>query len=100
MSINSIIVVVSTIINKIFDEDKDVFAKRIEIINDGMIRFDITILDEEGYSFIDDATVENLQSKLNGTLGRWATFSIVKEEPRGEDYLVPTGIMMFYRTKK
>ena len=99
MSINTLSVVTSTIINKIFDEDKNVFAKRIEIIDEGMIRFDLTLIDEEGYSFIDDATVEHLQSKLNGTLSRWATFSIVKETCPGEDYLVPTGILMYCNVK-
>lgn len=99
MSINGMIIVASTIINKIFGEDKEVFAQRVETIKDGEIRFDLTIIDEEGYSFLDDATTENIQSKLNGTFGRWANFSIIKEKPRGEDYLVPTGMMMFCNVK-
>lgn len=99
MSINTIIIVTTTILNKVFNEDKETFSKRVKTIDDGMISFDLTILDEEGYSFLDDATIEDLQSKLNGTIGRWANFSIVKEKPRGEDYLVPTGMMVFCNVK-
>ena len=99
MSINTIIIVATTILNKVFNEDEETFSKRIKTIDDGMISFDLTILDEEGYSFLDDATIEDLQSKLNGTIGRWANFSIIKEKPRGEDYLVPTGMMVFCNVK-
>lgn len=99
MSINTIIIVATTILNKVFNEDKETFSKRVKTIDDGMISFDLTILDEEGYSFLDDATVEDLQSKLNGTIGRWANFNIIKEKPRGEDYLVPTGMMVFCNVK-
>ena len=99
MSINTIIIVATTILNKVFNEDEETFSKRMKTIDDGMISFDLTILDEEGYSFLDDATIEDLQSKLNGTIGRWANFSIIKEKPRGEDYLVPTGMMVFCNVK-
>lgn len=99
MTINSLIVVSSTILNKVFGEDQELFAERVETIDVGTIRFDLTLLDEEGYFFLDDATVEDLQSKLNGVMGRWANFQIIKEKPRGEDYLVPTGIMMCCNVK-
>jgi len=99
MSINTIIIVTTTILNKVFNEDEETFSERVKTIDDDMISFDLTILDEEGYSFLDDATIEDLQSKLNGTIGRWANFSIIKEKPRGEDYLVPTGMMVFCNVK-